>query len=63
MVKLFSGEGGGKNFSGSLRFFREGFQIVSGGVEMFSEVSVIFSGGVGIFSVVLNLFIFFFGGG
>ena len=55
MVKLFSDKGGGKNFSGMLRFFQEKFQIVSGGVEMFSEVSEIFSGGVGIFSVVLKL--------
>ena len=48
MVKLFSGKGGGgENFSGRLRFFREGFQIVSGGMDMFSEMSEIFSGGGG----------------
>ena len=58
MVKLFSGKGRGKDFSVRLRFFRNGFQIVSGDVDMFSEVSEIFSGGVGIFSVVLKLNLF-----
>ena len=48
-ISCFWGGGGGNNFSGRLRFFQEGFKIVSGGVEMFSEVSEIFSEEVGFF--------------